>query len=577
MEAVAPSRDVIMVNLSSFTKGRKLGLGHLFMGVPALLLVLVVAFPISLIFLQGVLSEEGALTLGFLQRIFAVRSNYMSLMNTLTISLLTVFFTVLIGCPLAWLVTRTDMPLKGFFKTLFIIPYMIPPFIGAIAWGFLLSPRTGFINRWFMGLFDSTIPLFNLYSYWGVVLVMSLYFYPYVFITVAGALERMDPSLEEAARSSGSGKFRVARDITLPLVAPSITAGALLVFIAACSNFGIPALIGTEGRIYVLTTRIFYYIYSGGFEGLQMASSLSIFLVITSALALLANRWYLRKKQFTIIAGKSMRPNVVLLGKFRIPFFIACCFFCFVTMVAPLSCIVLISLLKAYGVAIAWKNVTLANYKFILLEYELTRASIWNSIKLSLTAATLLTAVGSLIAYIIVRTKLTGRRILEFLSTLPYSIPGTVLAIGMILAFSGKFGVNLYNTIWILLIAYTARYMAFAVKSVGASLEQVHMSLEEAARISGAGWTKTFRDIVVPLVKPGLIAAWFLAFMPMLRELTVSVLLFGPETRTIGVAVYEFQDAGYYDSAAALATCVLIVIFAGNFLMKRITGGEFGF
>jgi iron(III) transport system permease protein len=566
-----------MANLRSITKGRKIGLGHLFMGVPALLLLLVVAFPIGLIFIESVLSEAGTFTIGFLEKIFEVKSNYMSLMNTLSISLLTVFFTMLIGCPLAWAVTRTDMPLKGIFKTLFIIPYMIPPFIGAIAWGFLLSPRTGFVNKFLMALFSSSTPPFNIYTYGGVVFVMSLYFYPYIFITVAGALDRMDPTLEEAARSSGAGKFRVVRNITLPLVAPSIAAGALLVFIAACSNFGIPALIGSEGRVYVLTTRIFYYIYSGGFEGVQMASSLSIFLVITSALALVANRWYLRKKQFTIIAGKSMRPNVVSLGKYRIPFLLGCVLFSFATMLAPLLCVVLISLLKAYGVDIAWENFTLANYKFILLEYDLTRSSIWNSIKLSFTAATLLTVIGSLIAYIIVRTKLTGRRILEFLSTLPYSIPGTVLAIAMILAFSGKFGINLYNTIWILLVAYIARYMAFAVKSVGASLEQVHMSLEEAARISGAGWGRTFRDIVVPLVKPGLIAAWFLAFMPMLRELTVSALLFGPETRTIGVAVYELQDAGYYDTAAALATCVLILIFAGNFLMKRITGGEFGF
>jgi len=566
-----------MLSFRSITKGRKIGTGHLFMGVPALILILVAAFPISLIFIQSVISEAGTLTMEFLERIFEVKSNYMSLINTLSISLLTVFFTILIGCPLAWVVTRTDMPFKGVFKTLFIVPYMIPPFIGAIAWGFLLSPRTGFVNKWLMALFNSSTPPFNIYTYSGVVFVMSLYFYPYVFITVAGALERMDPSLEEAARNAGANRFRVVKDITLPSVAPSIAAGALLVFIAACSNFGIPALIGSEGRIYVLTTRIFFYIYSGGFEGLQMASSLSIFLVITSALALLFNRWYLRNKQFTIIAGKSMRPNLILLGKYRIPFFIGCCLFTFSTMFAPLLCIVLISLLKAYGVDIAWKNFTLENFRFILFEYDLTRASIWNSIKLSLTAATFLTIMGSLIAYIIVRTKLTGRRILEFLSTLPYSIPGTVLAIGMILAFSGKFGINFYNTIWILLIAYTARYMAFAVKSVGASLEQVHMSLEEAARISGAGWGRTFRDIVVPLVKPGLIAAWFLAFMPMLRELTVSVLLYGPETRTIGVAVYELQDAGYYDTAAALATCVLIVIFAGNFLLKRITGGEFGF
>ncbi|MCP5053926.1 MAG: iron ABC transporter permease [bacterium] len=468
------------------------------------------------------------------------------------------------------------MPFKEVFRTLFLIPYMIPPFIGAIAWGFLLSPRTGFYNKWLMALFNVDTPFFNIYSYWGVVFVMSLYFYPYVFLTMVGALERMDPTLEEAARISGSKMFRVAKDITLPLVAPSISAGGLLVFIAAASNFGIPALIGAEGRVYVLTTRIFYYIYSGGFQGIEMATSLSIFLIITSALALVANRWYLRKKQFTIIAGKSMRPNLVRLGKFRIPFFIGCILFSIGSMFAPLACIVLIALLKAYGVDIAWENFTLDNFKYVLFEYDLTRTAIWNSIKLSLTAATVLMALGSIIAYIIVRTKVIGRRVLEFLSTLPYSIPGTVVSIAMILAFSGQFGINFYNTIWILLIAYTARYMAFAVKAIGASLEQVHMSLEEAARISGAKWMRTFKDIVAPLIKPGLIAAWFLCFMPMLRELTISVLLYGPDTRTIGVAVYELQDAGYYDTAAALATCVLIVIFAGNFLLKKITRGQFG-
>ena len=324
-----------MLSLRSITKGRKIGTGHLFMGVPALILILVVAFPISLIFIQSVLSEAGTLTIEFLERIFEVKSNYMSLINTLSISLITVFFTILIGCTLAWVVTRTDMPFKGIFKTLFIVPYMIPPFIGAIAWGFLLSPRTGFVNKWLMALFNSSTPPFNIYTYSGVVFVMSLYFYPYVFITVAGALDRMDPSLEEAARNAGANRFRVVKDITLPLVAPSITAGALLVFIAACSNFGIPALIGSEGRVYVLTTRIFFYIYSGGFEGLQMASSLSIFLVITSALALFFNRWYLRNKQFTIIAGKSMRPNLILLVKYMLPFIIGCCLFTYSTMFAP--------------------------------------------------------------------------------------------------------------------------------------------------------------------------------------------------------------------------------------------------
>ena len=566
-----------MISIQSITKGRRLQAGHLIMVAATLILLFLVAFPMSLIFVESFITEAGTFTLDFLKKVFEVKANYISLINTFSISLLALFFTVLIGCPLAWIVTRTDMPAKGIFRTLFLVPYMIPPFIGAIAWGFLLSPRTGYVNKFLMTLFNTDTPFFNIYSYWGVVFVMSLYFYPYVFITVAGALERMDPSLEEAARASGAGMFRVARNITMPLVSPSIVSGGFLVFIATCANFGIPALIGAEGKVYVLTTRIFYYLYSQGFEGIEMATALSIFLVITSGIGLIANHLYLRKRQFTIIAGKSMRPNLVRLGKLRIPFFIGCCLFTFMTMIAPLLCIVLISLLKAYGVKLAWENFTLYNYKYILFDYELTRASIWNSVKLSLMAATILMFVGSIIAYIIVRTKIIGRKILEFLSTLPYSIPGTVVALSMILAFSGKFcGINLYNTLWIILMAYIARYMAFSVKAIAASLEQVHMSLEEAARISGASWLKTFKDVVAPLIRPGLIAAWFLCFMPMLRELTVSVLLYGPDTRTIGVAVYELQDAGYYDTSAALATLVLIVIFTGNFIMKKITRGQFG-
>lgn len=547
----------------------KFSVTTIIMGCAVLILLLVVAFPMLMVFVESFI-KDGEFTVEFFQRVFTEKANLKPIINTLTISILTAFFGTIIGSFFAWLVARTDIPFKSFFKTVFLIPYMIPPFIGAIAWGFLLSPRTGFFNRWFMELFNTEHPLFNLYSYWGIVFVMSVYFYPYVFISASGALERMDPTLEEAARSSGAGIFRVMWEITLPLILPAIASGTMLIFIASAANFGIPAMIGMEAGVYVLTTRIYAYLYSEGFSGIQMATTLSLLLVITATIALFIKNYLTRKKSYAIIAGKSMTPMTVKLDKFRIPLFLICALFILITLVAPFVMIVLISFVKAYGQPIKLENMTLTNYASILLRDSDIKRAIGNSFLLAVASSTILVFIGSIISYIIVKTKVKGKWILNFLSTLPYSIPGTVVAIAMILVFSGKFQINLYGTVWILLIAYVARYMSFGVKNISASLEQVDASLEEVARISGASWFRSFFDVVIPLIRPGIIAAWFLAFMPILRELTMSVLLYGPNTKTIGVTVFELQEGGYYTKSAAMATLILVIIVSGNLILNLL-------
>jgi iron(III) transport system permease protein len=410
----------------------------------------------------------------------------------------------------------------------------------------------------------------------GLIWVMALYLYPFVFITVVGALERMDPTLEEAARTCGSRTMKIMKDITLPLVAPSIAGGALLVFASSIANFGIPALIGMQGRVFVLTTMIYSYMHSGGFKGISMAASLSIMLMGISVGALLLNNLYLKKKQYTLISGKSMRPKTLSLGRWKIPCFVLACVIVFVTVILPFFSIVLTSLLDAWGADITWENLTLRNYKYILFDYRLTRDALKNSFLLAISSATICMILGSLIAYISIKTKIKGRKLLETISLIPYTIPGTVVAIAMILAWSGGFGINLYNTFWILLVAYVAHYLAFAVRTTSASLEQIHSSLEEAARVSGGSWTTSLKDIVIPLIRPGLVAGWFLIFMPTLRELTMSILLWGPRTVTIGVAVFEMQEAGYVQISAAFATLLLIIVIAGNLLVKKLTRGKIG-
>lgn len=551
-------------------KGETLILG----GTVAVLLV-IVAFPLLLLFASS-LWQDGRFTLENFIQVFSARRNYTALLNTLKLGAATALCSVLLGAPAAWLVTRTNLPGARIFRTLFMVPYMIPPFIGAIGWSQLLNRRNGFINNALLDLLGLPASPFDINTMGGLIWVMSLYLFPFVFITAAGALERMDPTLEEAARTSGARTLTIMRHITLPLVAPSIAGGALLAFASAIANFGIPALIGMQGRVYVVTTMIYSYLHSGGFNGIMMASALSVMLLALSVGALLANNLYLRRRRFTLIAGKSMRPQVADLQGWKVPALLAAALVVAVTVVLPLSSIVASSFLKAWGVELTLANLTLKNYRYILFEYDLTRAAMRNSFLLAAGAAMAAMVLGSLVAYISVKTRLRGRKALEMLAIIPYTIPGTVVAIAMMLAWSGRYGVNLYNTFWIILVAYVAHYVAYSVRTTSASLQQIHSSLEEVARVSGGTWVDSFRDVVLPLIRPGLIAGWFLIFMPTLRELTISILLWGPRTATVGVAIFEMQEAGYNQISAAFSTLLLAVVLLGNWAVKRLTRGKFG-
>ncbi|PNQ04552.1 hypothetical protein RJ60_14480 [Mesotoga sp. B105.6.4] len=554
---------------------KKFKVDPIILGSAFVLIGILVVFPFTLLFMNS-FKSDGVFTLQNYATVFSASRNYTALLNSLKLGFLTSLFAVLMGAPLAWLVTRTNLPFAKLFKTLFILPYMIPPFVGAIAWSQLLNRRNGYVNRWIMSLFGLDRYVFNVNTLSGLVWVMALYLYPFVFITVVGALERMDPTLEEAARTCGSKTLRIMKDITLPLVAPSIAGGALLVFASSIANFGIPALIGMQGRVFVLTTMIYSYMHSGGFNGIAMASSLSVLLMGVSVGALLINNLYLKKKQYTLISGKSMRPTTLDLRAWKLPCLVLAAIVVFVTVILPFFSIALTSLLDAWGADITWENISLRNYRYILFEYKLTKDALKNSLLLAISAATISMILGSLIAYISVKTKIRGRKALETVAQIPYTIPGTVVAIAMILAWSGRYGINLYNTFWILLVAYVAHYTAFAIRTTSASLEQIHSSLEEAARISGGSWLKSLRDIVIPLIRPGLVAGWFLIFMPALRELTMSILLWGPKTVTIGVAVFEMQEAGYVQISAAFATLLLIIVITGNLIVKWLTKGKIG-
>ena len=558
--------------MSAVSRPQSFGMAQVILFLAIAILVIVVAFPVLLI-LFNAFWVDGSFNFSSALDILKEPETYQALLNSLIIASCTTVGSTIVGTFFAWLVTRTDLPHKTFMKGMFLVPFMLPSFIGALAWKMLLSPNAGFINQFFIDHFGFSGPIFNIYTYYGISGVEIMYLFPFVFIQVCGALERMDPTLEESARISGAGLFTITRKITIPLVLPSILSGALLIMLYSMAHFGTVAVLGIENGIYNIPTLIYERIHQSGgsFDAIRTGTVLATVLVVTAAFIIWLQRKILGSGHYQIIGGKSFRPMELKLRGLRYPLLIFCLAYIAFTILLPTAVIFLVGSLKTYGLSFALSNLSLDNYKFILFDYKVTRDAIFNSVTLGFTAAVITMFAGVMISYVIVKMKVRGKGILEFLGMLPFSVPGSVIALGVILAWSGQFGINLYNTVWIILVAYIARYMAFSLKATSAALEQVHDSLVEASRACGATMWQSLRDVVLPLVRPGMFAAFFLIFLPSLRELTVSIMLYAPTTRTIGVAIYTLNEDGETVMSAALAGIALIIIIIGQTIINHFT------
>lgn len=554
-------------------EGKRFGLDGIMTGLSFVLLFIVVIIPVFMI-LYNAFFSEGKLDIALFVKVLSDPGNLSAVWNTVKIAVLVTIFGTIMGLFYAWLLGRSDIPMKGLMRALFAIPYMFPPFFGAMAWDLLLSGRGGYLNNWLMSTFHLSSAPININSIWGIVFVEVSYYFPFVFMQVVSALERMDPTLEESARIAGAKQGYVIRKITLPLVTPAISAGALLILISSLSHFGVPSILGFSQNIYTLPTKIFQLINraAGDFQGIREGAILSILLVVVVSIALVVQKLVLKSGSYDIIKGKSMRPTLIKLRGAKIPLLILSFLSLIVIVVVPFVMIFLVGLLKAYGLPLTPANFTLSNYTKVLFGNTMVKDAIGNSLFLGLASGIIAMFLGVMIAYVINKVRPKGKEALEILSLLPYSLPGTVLAIGVILAWSGSiFKINLYNSIWIILIAYLARYLSFSMKSASASLQQVHYSLEDAARSCGATHMESLKDITLPLIRPAMISGFFLIFLPAMRELTTSALLYGPYTRTLGVAIYSLRSDGYITQASALATITIILIVISNNIVSYIT------
>jgi iron(III) transport system permease protein len=533
-----------------------------------LLLCVLILYPAAILINQSVRAEDGSLSLTWYLQAYTNLRNYQAVLNTLIVAFGATAAAVAIGTFLAWAVVRTDMPGRRVVELASLVPFISTPLIGALAWILLMSPQTGLINQAWRFIYGSG-SLFNIYSIWGIIFVEALYETPLVFLLVAGALRSMDPTLEEASLSSGASVFKTTMRVTLPLVLPSILAGALLVFILASEQFAVPAVLGTPAKIRVLTTSIFeaQSVYPPR-DGLAAALSVTLLAIALGGLAL--HKRLLGARSYTTVAGKAARPRRIALGGLRFVLLAVCILYLVLAVVLPVVTIFLSSIRTIWTADFRWEQFTVANYSRVLFAYPAAERAIVNSLILALVGATATILLCAVIAFLSQRTRLPGHRILDTLAMIPMGFPGIVLAVGLLHAWITP-PLVLYGTIWILFIAYMTRYLPVGVRSVSASLTQIHPELEESSLASGASWLQTFRYVTLPLLKPGIAAGWALLFVAFTRELSASILLYSPRLEVLSVVIYDLYQEGGFRTLCALATLQVLIAIAVLAIARSLT------
>lgn len=519
---------------------------------------------------------ESSFTFDVFKRLYTYSMNLGAIKNTLIASTATMVLGTLLAFPLAWLVGRTNMYGKRFFRSLFVLTYMVPPYVGAMAWLRLLNPNVGNMNqvlRFIFGLGDAPGPL-NIYSLGGMIWVLTTFYYPYAFITISRAMEKMDPSLEEASRISGASPMMTVLKVTLPMMTPSLIAGALLVFVCAASCYGIPSIIGAPGKVHTVTTRIIEYNSLGG-QGISDATGLAVFLMVIAIVILYVSDFVVAKRQYITVSGKSTRPNIVDLGKWRVPLTALVSLFAVIVILIPFATILFTSFKTDVGKSLFEAgNFTAKQWQTIFSRSE-TLDCLKNSLLFGVITATVGIVVACTMSYLLQRTKIRGRKIPDFLITLGSGTPSVVIALGLIMTMRGNFGVDIYNTAYIIIVAYLVKYLMMGMRTVVSAMSQIHVSLEECSQISGASWTRTMFKITGPLIFPSIAAGWFLIFIPCFYELSMTTLLYSNSTKTIGYQLYEYWTFTSQPQACAMAFGILMIIVALNFILNKLTKGEF--
>ena len=537
-------------------------------GAVALVLGILTVLPIGWLVAMSFVGPSGV-GLGNYVTLFTDPSMLRPFWITLFISACVACACVVVAVPIGWCVARTDMPQRKLVRTLIMASFVTPPFLGAIAWELLAAPHSGFLNQGFRALFGlgRETHLFNIYSVAGLIWVNFLYTFPYVFILVANALERIPADLEDAAAILGGSGVQTARIVTLPLILPSILAGALISFLQSTTVFGSAAILTLPAGFHTMTTRIWSLFQFPPKPGLAAAASLP--LILLTLLLLRGQQHLLGRRGYTLVGGKGAQRTIARLG----PWKWAALGFCTIVLCSSIA-LPYGALLDAAFVRIAPAlptpaTFTLSHLHFVFFELGATPRALGNTFFLAVAAATVGTLLATLVAYMSVRRSIPGSEALAALASAPIAIPSIVLGVGLFLAYTRPPFV-LYGTLWILLIAFVTIEFPAAFQQLGAVVRTVDPELEDAGRILGASRLRALRDLAVPLLRSGMLATWCFIFIGAIREISAAILLFTANTQVISVLMYDLNESGDTGSIAVLGLLLMIVTFGVLYLMNRL-------
>jgi iron(III) transport system permease protein len=480
---------------------------------------------------------------------------------------------LLLATFLAWITERTDTPARSVIYGLSIVGLVIPGILTVVSWIFLASPNIGLLNAAARAAGFTESP-FDIFTLGGMIWVSMWQYLPLAFLLMSAAFQSMDPALEEASATSGHGVIRTTLRITLPLALPSILAVLILLLITGLEAFETPALLGLSGKVLVFSTLV-YLNTSFAPSDIGLASAYAVFMLIIS-IAFLC--WYMRmtrrERAFATITGKGFRPRRIRLGRWRVPMATLALLILGLGVIVPLLVLLWASFLRFFQPPslAAIQSLKLVNYQRLLTS-DTTRWALRNSLILGVASATSTVLFVSLIAWIVARTKLPARKLLDFLAFVPIAIPGIVLGISMIWLYL-SFPLPIYGTLWILWLAYMIKYMPVVMRIMSAAIVQIHPEMEEASALC-APWLMTLRRVLFPLLRPGLVAGWIWVMSHAFRELNTAILLANQETRPVGVAMFALWNDGAFGALAAFGVIVSLVVFLFA-VVANVAGQRYG-
>jgi len=541
------------------------------------LAIIVFSFLPLLRLLKELVMPGGRLSFGVVAAGLSDPETWTATWHTILISIGGTIFAVALGVGVALLVTLTNVRARQAFVLCYVAPLMIAPQVTALAWLQVFGPSSPLLAM--LGLAPPIGTPNPLYSPQGIVLLLTIQFSPLVFLIVRAGLRKLPRELIEAAQSGGARRFMVMRTVVLPLMTPSIVSAAALTFVSCAGNFGIPAFLGIPANYLVLTTLIYQRLAGAGPSVLSQMAFLSVLIGIIAMIGIFLQDFISSRRDYRITTT-SLSAAVYDLGRWRRPVEIGMWIFILLVLVLPIIGLLLTSLVRGYGIPVNFHTATLENYAYVMFHQPAAKRAFVNSLCLAAAAAVFAVFVSVPISYVIAWKKSRWIKALNFSVELPYALPGVVMAIAALLLFLRPIpllGIQIYNTVWIILYAYLARFLVLAVRPTVSGFLQLDRSLEEAAQIAGAGLFTRMRTIIFPLVAPAAVAGGLLIFMTALCELTVSALLWASGSETIGVVIFSFEQGGDSKYAAAVsaimvATTILLMLIA-NLFARRLPSG----